>query len=410
MDTKIPSSDPVRPGLPRRTLWLMAATCGVCVANICYNQPLLGNIATDFHATAAQAGWVAMASQAGYGLGLLLLLPLGDILERTRLVQAIILLCTAFLALTSFAPGLDLFIVGNLLIGMTAMASQILIPFAVELSPVDQRGQTVGVMMTGLLSGILLARTLAGFVGAHLGWRAMYLLGALMMLALAGLLQGRLPKHPPRVRLSYGRLMGSLWQVLRAQPHLWRPSIVTALSFGSFSVFWTCLAFYMEARFHRGAAATGLFGLVGLAGALAAPQAGRLADRRGPAFAVVIALAASLAAFVVMNVWSTIPGLVIGVVLMDVGVQTVQVSEQGTVLALMPEARSRLNTLYMVARFAGGAVGALAGAYAWSYGRWPAVCVVAFAMNALALGVHWFALRRRARTADLEPQGSTQAA
>lgn len=401
--------EPAEGGLSRRTLWLMAASCGICVANVCYNQPLLGDIASYFHATAAQVGWVAMASQAGYGLGLLLLLPLGDILERRRLVQTIIGLCAGVLALTAVAPTLGLFIAGNLLVGVTSMASQILIPFAVELSPPERRGHTVGVMMTGLLGGILLARTLAGFVGDRLGWRAMYGLATLLMIGLACALQGRLPHRRPTTRMPYGRLMASLWQVLRTQPRLWRPSIVTALSFGSFTAFWTTLAFVMQDHFHLGASATGLFGLVGLAGALAAPHAGRLADRRGASFTVVLALIASLAAFGLMSVWLTIPGLIFGVMLMDVGVQTVQVSEQGTVLALMPEARSRLNTLYMVARFIGGAIGSLAGAYAWTYGRWPSVCAVAFAMNALALGIHWIALRRRART-PVDPVEFPQAA
>jgi predicted MFS family arabinose efflux permease len=247
--------------------------------------------------------------------------------------------------------------------------------------------------MAGLLGGILLARTLAGVVGDTLGWRTMYGLATAMMVGLAFVLRGRLPHRPPSLRMPYSRLMASLWQVFRTQPPLWRSALITALSFGGFTAFWTSLSFLMAAQFHRGATETGLFGLVGLAGALAAPLAGRLADRRGPAFTVTLALVASLAAFGLMWVWVTIPMLVLGVLIMDVGVQTVQVSEQGIVLALLPEARSRLNTLYMVARFIGGAVGSCAGAYAWSYGRWPAVCAVTLGLNVVAFAVH--ALARR---------------
>jgi predicted MFS family arabinose efflux permease len=375
-------------------LWLMSVACGICVANICYNQPLLGDFAAYFHATPAQVGWVSMASQAGYGLGLLFFLPLGDIMERGRLVLVMILACAGFLALTALAPTLELLIIGNLVVGATAMSAQILIPLAVELTPAERRGHTIGVLMTGLLGGILLARTLAGIIGDHFGWRAMFGLAALMMLALAVLLRGRLPHRAPVVALRYRELMASLWQVFRTQPRLWRPSLIAALSFGSFTAFWTSLAFLMAEYFHRGATETGLFGIVGLVGALAAPYAGKLADRRGAVVTVTLALVAILAAFGLMWLWVTIPGLILGVLLMDVGVQTVQVAEQGNVLSLLPEARSRLNTLYMVARFIGGAAGSLAGAFAWSYGRWPAVCTVALGMNALALAIHLVVVRR----------------
>ena len=386
--------------LSPRTLWLMAIACGVCVANICYNQPLLGAFAAYFHATPAQVGWVAMASQAGYGLGLLFFLPLGDIRERGRLVLAMIYACAALLALTAAAPTLSLLIVGNLLIGATSMSAQVLIPLAVELSPPERRGHTVGVMMTGLLGGILLARTLAGIVGDRFGWRAMFALATVLMLALALLLRGRLPVRAPATTLRYRALMRSLWEVWKTQPRLRRAAAVSGLSFASFTAFWTSLAFLMVEQFHRGATETGLFGVVGLVGALAAPYAGKLADRRGATFTVTLALAVILLAFGVMWAWVTIPALVIGVLLMDVGVQTVQVAEQGVVISLLPAARSRLNTLYMVGRFIGGALGSLAGAFAWSFGRWPAVCAVALAVNGLALAVHFLASRRAPASAD----------
>ncbi len=386
------------PTLSRQTLWLMSIACGVSVANICYNQPLLGDFAAYFHATPAQVGWVAMASQAGYGLGLLFFLPLGDILERSRLVLTLILLCAVFLAATALAPTLGLLIAGNLLIGATAMSAQVLIPFAVELSPASHRSQTIGVMMTGILGGILVGRTVGGILGEYLGWRAVFGIAAGMMVVLALALRGRLPHRKPTVEMPYRQLLASLWQVLQTQPRLWRPSLVTALSFGSFTAFWTSLSFLMAEYFHRGATETGMFGLVGLVGALAAPYAGKLADKRGPAFTVTIALIASVASFALMGLWVTIPVLVLGVLLMDVGVQSVQVAEQGNVLALLPEARSRLNTLYMVARFIGGALGSLAGAYAWSLGRWPAVIAITIAMNLAALAIHFLFRPRQAAT------------
>jgi len=370
--------------LSPRTLWLMAVACGACVANFCYNQPLLGAFAVYFHATAAQVGWVAMASQIGYGIGLLFFLPLGDIVERRKLILTLIHLCAVMLAATAFAPSLTLLIVGNFLIGATCMGAQILIPIAVEMSPPNEQGRTVGVMMTGLLGGILLARTLAGFVGDHFGWRAMFGFAAVMMVVLASLLRTRLPHRPPTVTMRYRDLMVSLWQVLKSQPRLWRPSIIGALSFGSFTAFWTSLSFLMAEHFHRGSTETGL----------SAPYSGKLADKRGAAFTVTLALTVILAAFGVMWLWVTIPALILGVLLMDVGVQTVQVAEQGKVLSLMPEARSRINTLYMVSRFIGGALGSIAGAFAWSHSGWPGVCAAALGMNALALTIHFVAKRR----------------
>lgn len=372
----------------------MSIACGVCAANICYNQPLLGDFAVYFHATAAQVGWVSMAAQIGYGLGLVFFLPLGDIIERRKIVFALLYSCAALLALTAAAPTLGLLILSHLLVGATSMGAQILIPLAVELSPSDRRGHTVGVMMTGLLGGLLLARTLAGVIGEHFGWRAMFGLATAMTLALSVLLRGRLPHRPPTVQLGYRLLMTSLWDLWKSQPRMWRPTIIGALSFGSFTAFWTSLAFLMAEHFHRGATETGLFGIVGLAGALAAPQAGRLADKRGAAITVTLALAVILFAFAAMWFWVTIPVLIFGVLLMDVGVQTVQIAEHGKVLSLLPEARSRINTLYMGSRFIGGAAGSLVGAFAWSQSGWSAVCAGAVGLNVLALAIHWVVGRR----------------
>jgi predicted MFS family arabinose efflux permease len=220
------------------------------------------------------------------------------------------------------------------------------------------------------------------------------------------LLRTRLPHRAPTVTMRYRDLMVSLWQVLKSQPRLWRPSIIGALSFASFTAFWTSLSFLMAEHFHRGSTETGLFGIVGLVGALVAPYSGKLADKRGAAFTVTLALTVILAAFGVMWLWVTIPALILGVLLMDVGVQTVQVAEQGKVLSLMPEARSRINTLYMVSRFVGGALGSIAGAFAWSHGGWPAVCAVALGMNALALTIHVVAKRREVSAFAAAGQGA----
>lgn len=391
--TPIAQHRPGDSGLPGGTLWLMSLACGVSVANLIYNQPLLGDFAKDFSATPEAAGQVASVSQIGYGLGLLFLLPLGDLVERRRLVIALTLLCAALMAATAFAPTISLLILAHLFIGVTSMSAQVLIPMGVEMAPPERRGHTVGTLMTGLLGGILLARTLSGVVADQFGWRAMYGLAAVMMVVLGGALALRLPHRPPALRMSYGKLMGSLWELLRTQPRLWPATLVSALSFASFSVFWTALSFLMMEHFHRGASEAGLFGVVGLVGALGAPMAGRISDRLGSAFLVTVSLIVCAVAFGLMWAWITIPSLIIGVLLMDLGAQSVQVAEQSKVIALVPEARSRLNALYMVGRFAGGAFGSVTGAIAWAHGGWTGVCVSSILMTALALVVHFFGSR-----------------
>lgn len=385
-----PKSDP----LPDRTLWIMAASCGAAAANIYYNQPLLDDFARYFHATASQAGLVSTASQVGYGVGIFFFVPLGDRVERRRIVLLLSYVCVAFLVATALAPSLTALIVLQLLVGITAMSAQLLIPLAVDLTRPERRGHTVGTLMAGLLVGILLARTLSGFVGDQLGWRAMYALAAAAMLAMALILQATLPHRAPSLRLTYPALMRSLLHLLRTQPQLWVASIVSALSFASFTAFWTVLSFLMKQHFHRGATEAGLFGVIGVVGAMAAPLAGKLSDRRGPAFTVTLALCSTMAAFAVMWIWVTIPALIVGVLLMDLGVQSVQVAAQSEVMALVPDARSRVNTLYMVARFIGGAAGSAAGAIAWSVRGWSGACAVAISLLVAGTLIHVLGTRR----------------
>lgn len=376
------------PALAGSTLVVMSIACGVSAANIIYNQPLLGDFARDFRTDAGTAGQVSTASQVGYGLGLLFLLPLGDLVNRRRLVLLLTLGCAGLMAGTAFAASMGTLIVLHLFIGVTAMSAQILIPLAVEMSPAEKRGHTVGILMTGLLGGILLARTLSGFFSDHFGWRAMFGLAAGMMVVLAALLAAKLPHRPPSASMSYRELMRSLFVLVKTKRGIRPSTLVSALTFGSFSVFWTSLSFLMEERFHRGASEAGLFGVVGLIGALGAPLAGKISDTLGSRFLIGASLVLCIASFLLMGALVTIPMLVVGVLLLDLGVQAVQVAEQSKVIALAPEARSRVNALYMVGRFIGGAFGCFAGAYAWTHGGWTAVCAVGSGMSLLALFIH----------------------
>jgi predicted MFS family arabinose efflux permease len=242
--------------------------------------------------------------------------------------------------------------------------------------------------MGGLLCGVLLARVFAGLIADRWGWRALYSIAAILMLALGIALAACLPRHPPVVRMSYGRLMRSLGALLREHPALRNASWVSALSFAAFSAFWTTLSFLLASRFHQGASAAGMFGIVGIIGAAAAPWAGRLSDRKGFGFTITLSLALIVLAFVTMELWVAIWALIIGVLFMDLGVQSVQVAAQAQVISLAPDARSRLNTLYMVARFTGGATGSALGALAWTRWQWPGVCIFCLALTLLAWFIH----------------------
>jgi predicted MFS family arabinose efflux permease len=358
------------PPIERKLVWVMAIACGVAVANNYYNQPLLADMGRTFGASARQMGFVVTLGQIGYAAGMLLFVPLGDLLERRRLIVMLMLIVAGALAAVALAPAYTWLAAASLLVGLTTVAAQVLIPLAAYLAAPGTRGKVVGSLYSGLLLGILLARTLSGSVGAHLGWRAMYWIAAVMAVSTALALAVLLPPAPIPTGspLSYKRLLASLWSLFRTQPELREAAVVGGALFGAFSVFWTTLAFFLSTPpYHYGSQAAGLFGLVGAAGALAAPAAGRLADHRGPRFVVGLAAITTLLSWVVFgltgrHVW----GLVAGVILLDLGVQAAQVSNQTRIFGLAPHAQGRLNTVYMIGYFCGGSLGSLIGAACWN--------------------------------------------
>lgn len=376
------------PFLSKRQLGLMTVASGITVANIYYNQPLLGQFASTFHADVQSVGLVSTATQAGYGCGILFLLPLGDLVNRARLVLLLVNLCGLFLAVTAFSSGLSFLIAAHFLVGVTAISAQILIPFAVEHSAPERRGHTVGLLFGGLLYGILLGRVVGGVMEEFLGWRVLYGAAAVAMFILGLALRGSLPRQLPVQTLSYPQLMRSLFTLAATQPVLRRSALMSGLSFAGFTGFWTVLSFLMAEHFQLGAMAAGLFGLVGAVGAWTAPSLGRLTDRKGPAFTIGLALAISAAAFAVMGWWVSLPVLIVGVVVMDVGVQAFQVAAQSRVITLLPDAVSRLNSLYVAGRFIGGAAGSALAALVWARWNWTGFCVLAVGFNLAAGLVH----------------------
>jgi predicted MFS family arabinose efflux permease len=388
------SADPSLRGL----LLLLATIAGVAVANIYYNQPLLDNFRQSFPASASWVGVVPAVTQLGYAAGMLLLAPLGDRFDR----RALILLQTAgmciALVVAAAAPALPLLVAASLAIGVLATIAQQAVPFAAELAPPSQRGHAVGTVMSGLLLGILLARTAAGFVAEYFGWRAVFAVSVLALLALAVVIVLRLPKSKPTSTLSYGKLLVSMWHLVVEHRALREASLTGAALFAGFSIFWSVLALLLAGPpFHLGPQAAGLFGIVGAAGALAAPLAGKFADRRGPRAIITLSIVLVAISFVVFGFSAkSIAGLVIGVIVLDVGVQAAQISNQSRIYALKPDARSRVNTVYMVAYFIGGALGSAVGAAVWPVFGWVGVSVAGLVFAGLAA---WNHLALQARTA-----------
>ncbi|MGX7708785.1 MFS transporter [Methylobacterium sp. Gmos1] len=377
----------------------LSLIAGGAVANIYYNQPLLGLLVQVFGHDASVL--VPTATLAGYGVGILGLVPLGDKLARRSLIVGQLLLLAAVLVLAALSTSLGLLVLASFLIGVLSTAAQQAVPFAAELAPDAVRGRMVGQVMTGLLLGILLARTLSGFVGAWLGWRAVFVGAAGLSVALAGLAWAGLPRTPPTARLGYGALMGSILDLVRSQPVLRRAALAQALLFAAFNAFWTTLALLVEAPpFGLDPAGAGLFGLIGAAGALCAPIAGRFADTRSPRPVLVGGAVLTLAAFLVFGLFGghSLVALAIGVLLIDIGINTALIANQTRVYALAPGARGRINTVFFTAIFAGGALGASAGTRAFAAGGWPALCAVGGAFAAASLLVPLLEPRDRPRS------------
>ena len=372
----------------------MAAAAGIAVANIYYNQPMLAVIEQDL--PGRLSGAIPTATQLGYALGLFLLVPLGDLVERRRLIILQFTLLAVALAFAAVAPSALSMVMASLMIGLLSTVAQQIVPFAAHLAAPERRGATVGTVMAGVLTGILLSRTLAGFVATQAGWREMFWLAVPMALAAAALMAALLPHHAPDSTMGYIRLLRSIGHLWGEFPVLRLAALTQAALFAAFTVFWTILAFRLEQPvFGFGADVAGLFGLVGVVGILAAPLAGRFADKSGATGTVLLGAVATLASWIVFGLWGSLTGLIVGVVLLDFGMQSALVSNQHIVFALRPTARARLNTVLMGAMFLGGALGSAAATLAWNGGGWLAVSVLGIALAAVATVLQLHAAHRR---------------
>jgi predicted MFS family arabinose efflux permease len=399
------------PRVSRRLVTLLAITAGAAAANLYYAQPLLHTLARAFSVSNGTAGLLVTIAQLGYVIGLALLVPLGDLLERRRLISTMLVVVTAAMAVAAAAPSFPVLAAALGIACLTSVVAQVIVPMSSSLASEHERGQVVGTVMSGLLIGILLARTVSGVIAGIFGWRVVFVLAAAAMLTLAVVLRRALPNDRPSEQLPYRELLRSVIGLAREQPVLRQRMAVGAASFGCFSVLWTSLAFLLSAPPYRyGNIVIGLFGLAGVAGALAAPVAGRVADRGKGPLATSAALVTLLASWALLAAGqSSVIALLIGIALLDLAVQATHIANQSAIYALVPEARSRLTTAYMVAYFLGGAIFSALAATLYSSGGWSGICVLGAAAAALGLAI-WGVTEMRLRAGRSARELATEAA
>jgi predicted MFS family arabinose efflux permease len=388
--------------LSPRLVRLMAVTCAITVANLYYAQPLLHSISRSLHVGQGSASLLVTAGQLGYAAGLLFIVPAGDIMRRRPLLTGLLAVCALTLVGCAIAPSLGALAGAVTLAGVTSVVVQMLVPYAATLASDDQRGQVIGTLMGGLLIGILLSRTFAGVVAALAGWRAVYAIAAAAM-ALTAIMLGRaLPDHAKQLSISYREQLRGVLDVARAEPSLrWR-SLIAACGFGSFAAFWTTVTFLLASpQYGFSQLDIGLFALVGAAGAATALVGGRIVDARPsirwPGSGVALSVLAL--SYIPIGLagahlgWGSLVLLVAGVLLMDAGVQGSHIINQSVIYDLLPEARSRLTTVYITTMFAGGALGSFAGAQAYDSWGWTGATLTAAAFPLAGLAC-WLATKR----------------
>ncbi len=408
----------------------LGVCCAVGVSSLYYCQPLLPSMGQTFGVDAAKAGLVAVATQVGYAIGLLCFVPMGDMLERRALMTKFYAAVAVALFCVAAAPTLPLLILASAVMGALACVTHIALPIAPDLALPKERGKAIGIVMTGLLLGVLLARTFAGWINdvselvTHrvAGWRIVFAIAGVISLGFSFAMPRVMPLLPPKQSLSYGEAMRSLWTVFREEPLLRESCLMGALVFGSFSIFWNTLAFMLGTH-GLGAGVAGTFGLVGAGGALIASSAGKIADRRGPRYVMSLAVAFLAASYVLIYLtekWADhaqvlghlrllpyLAALAFAVVIMDIGAQASQIANQTRIFALRPEARSRINTVYMVSYFTGAAISSALSTLAWQHFGVNGICGLAMLLIAAAVLRHVTGdrhpYRRPASVQDLEP-------
>ena len=375
--------------LTNPVLYLMSISAGLVVANLYYNQPLLNQIALTYGVSEAAVSNVALSTQVGYALGLLFIIPLGDKISNHTILRWDFLLIIGSLVAAALSSSLLLLIVSSFFIGFSSSLPQLFVPMAAQLSDDSGRGRAIGIVMSGLLIGILGSRVISGFIGEQFGWRSMYYGAAVVMMLLFFMLHYKLPKLKPNFSGSYGSLLKSIWFYFKSEPELRLASLRGALGFAGISAFWTTLVFLMEDNFGYGSTMAGLFGIFGIAGALGATVVGKLNDKIDKNRIIIFSVILLIFSWIIFLFSSyNLFGIIVGVVLVDLGLQAIHITNQNIIFAKNPEGRNRINTVYMVSFFIGGAMGTTLGAYAWENFQWVGVSVLGLSFSSSILLVH----------------------
>ena len=385
--------------LSKKNVLFMATCTGLIVANLYYCQPLIVLIAREFGIPEADAGTITYLTQAGYAIGLFFMVPLGDKIERKKQILITTFASVIALIVAATAQSYLVLEIASLLIGITSIVPQLILPLAASLSAAEERGKVVGTIMSGLLVGILLSRTLSGFIGEVWGWRSMFWIASGIGLALFFVMKKQFPYSKPVFEGSYGKLLESLFTLIKTQPLLREATLINVFSFAQFGAFWTTMVLLLSASpFNFNSATIGLFGIVGASGALAAPLVGKIGDKGNSRVAVGYGCLLMLLSFIIFYFSSTsVIGIIIGIVFVDIGLQGVHISNQTRVYAIMPEARNRMNTVFMSFSFLGTAAGSAYGLILWKWGSWEAVTVGCMILSLVSLVVYALTYRSKSK-------------
>jgi len=386
----INTSTDIEPIMSKKLLLLMSCAISATVANLYYSQPILPEMGRDLGISSDNLGLIPAASQLGYSVALLLISPLGDNMPRKKLIG--ILSCSLIVALilAFLAGNLMTLIIACFVIGLSANITQQLIPFAASMVTAEQKGRVIGTLMTGLTIGILLSRTLSGFVGEHLGWRSVFIMSAILAVIFALFLQVFLPVNKPTSSMPYGKLVGSMFSLVKQHPLLRQSGIAGGLWFAAFNALWVTLALHVsEPPFSYDAQQAGLFGIIALAGVSGAKLSGVMVNKISPRHLITIALVIISIGFVVSSLFgNSLIGLVVGIILIDFGVFSAQVSNQVRVFSIDPAAQSRINGVYMLFYFIGGAFGSLVGVKVFDQFGWTGISMFSLILISLSLVVN----------------------
>jgi len=362
-------------GIPNSLLWVLAILAGVSVANLYYNQPLLNMIRVDLDITAFQANFISMITQIGYAAGLFFIVPLGDLLNKKKIVLINFTILILSLVVIGFSKNIWVLFVASFLTGVCSIVPQIFVPIAAQYSIPKNKGRNVGIIISGLLAGILASRVFSGIVGEYLGWRTVFFIAAVFMLISTIVIMFVLPRIDPTFKGNYRGLMKSIISLVVKFPPLLIYSSRAALAFGAFLAMWSTLAFKMQlAPFYASSNIVGLLGICGIIGALSASFIGKYVKQVGVRTFNVIGCFLMFVAWIIFILGeNTYGGIISGIILLDVGMQCIQLSNQTSIFEICPNASSRINTVFMTIYFIGGSIGTLLAGIAWKINKWHGV-------------------------------------